>query len=318
MDKFIECGSLKMPLIGLGTFQAKDERMERALDLALNLGYRHIDTAHFYENEAAIGRVLHRWLSSGRINRADLFITTKLPFYANKPELVEATIKQSLANLQLDFVDLYLVHFPLFLEFNPVEMKLEIKEHTDIVAVWKQMEEQVKAGRATTIGVSNYNIQQIQEILDNATIKPACHQFEIHLSLQQPKLIEFCKSKNIAIVSYSTLGCPNSEYAKEAIAKGSALKMPHNLENAVVRKLSAKYEKSPAQILLRHMIQQGIAIIPKSTNESRLKQNLDLFGFNLTEEDMAELKTQDIQGAERVFPDTSIIGLPDHPQNPFK
>lgn len=293
VSKFLNCGGLKMPIVGFGTWQSKDDELEAALEAALEAGYRHIDTAYIYENEAVIGRVLQRWLTTGKVKREELFITTKLPFFRVKPELVEETLKESLASLQLDYVDLYLVHFPCYVE-RTAEGMMEIKGITDQVAVWKKMEEQVKARRAKTIGVSNYSIKQIELILKNCSIKPANHQFELHLAHQQNEMVAFCKKNDISIVSYSSLGSPGSHNIEGLNEKRNVqLKLPKILENPIVLKLSKKYCKTPAQILLRQIIQRGICVIPKSTNAGRLRQNLDIFDFSLTAEDIAELESED-------------------------
>jgi len=174
----------KMPVLGLGTCDAKDEDgLERALDAALEFGYRHIDTAFAYENEAIVGKVLNKWLDGGKIKREDLFITTKLPPTGIHPDRVELFMKKSLTNLQLDYVDLYLVHLPIGIKYEEgnVGPKFELEPKTDHAAIWKKMEEQVDAGRAKNIGLSNYNISQIETVLKAARIKPANLQVELHV-----------------------------------------------------------------------------------------------------------------------------------------
>lgn len=182
------------------------------MEKALEAGYRHIDTAYVYENESAIGRVLNRWLTAGKVARKDLFIVTKLPPSGNRPETVEKYLTKSLKNLQLDYLDQYLVHTPFTFaekenDLHPMNDKGEIMwENTDQLGVWREMEKQVDAGKAMTIGLSNYNERQIERILKQCRIKPATLQVEINLYMQQGGLVEFCKKNGISVVAYSPLG----------------------------------------------------------------------------------------------------------------
>lgn len=159
-----------------------------------------------------IGKVLNRWLTSGKLKREDLFIVTKLPPGGNRPNSVEKYLKESLKNLQVDYLDQYLIHCPFtFKEVegnnHPHDENGEIMwENTDHVAVWKEMEKQVDAGRASTIGLSNFNERQIERILQNSRIKPATLQVEINLYLQQDPLVQYCKKNGVSLVAYSPLG----------------------------------------------------------------------------------------------------------------
>ncbi|CAH1984034.1 unnamed protein product [Acanthoscelides obtectus] len=206
-------GGGKMPIIGLGTWQAtNDEELTSALNHALEAGYRHIDTAYVYDNEKIIGKVLKEWISSGRLKREDLFITTKLPICGIHEDRVEMFMKMSLENLQLDYVDLYLIHFPIgtnYIEgYSRTPNDKAVLEKSDHIAIWKKMEEQVDAGRTKAIGLSNFNKRQVEKVLKNARIKPASLQIELHVLLQQKELVEFCQSNGIVVVAYSPLGSP--------------------------------------------------------------------------------------------------------------
>ncbi|KDR09443.1 hypothetical protein L798_00664, partial [Zootermopsis nevadensis] len=263
------------------TLQASDAELEAALEAALEAGYRHIDTAYVYENEAAIGRVLAKWLNSGKVKREELFIVTKLPPAGNHPDRVEKYLKRSLDNLGLDYVDLYLVHVPFgFLEkgedIHPVESdgNILLDKSTNHINIWKAMEAQVDAGLAKSIGLSNFNISQIKRVLQSARIPPSNLQVELHAFFQQKELVDFCKEHNIIVCAYAPLGSRGTAklYERAGISKD----FPDLLNNPKVLEVAEKYGKTPAQILLRHIVQRGIAAIPKSTNPDRIQQNLQV------------------------------------------
>lgn len=309
----------KMPALGFGTWQASEEEIETALDAAFEAGYRHIDTAPVYYNEKAIGRVLKKWLDSGKVQRSELFIVTKLPPTGNRPEGVEKWIKRSLEDLQLDYLDLYLIHVPFTFEevgddLHPTNNKGEIKidVSTNHVKVWKAMEEQVKLGRTKAIGLSNFNINQIKNILSNSSLPISNLQVELHVYFQQVELVEFCKSNNITVTAYSPLG-------SRGLVKllGKADKLPDLLANSVVLKIAKKYNKTPAQILLKHILHKGIAAIPKSINTNRIKENIQLFDWELKGEDIQELNALNEGEPARICKFDFFKGIKDHPEYPF-
>lgn len=265
-------------------------------------------------NEDIIGKVLKKWFDSGKLTRDQIFLTTKLAPTHNKADAVEEQLKQSLAKLQLEYVDLYLIHHPCM--FKVGETGAEIDGIVDYATLWKAMEDQVKAGRAKTIGVSNFAVRQIETILDTCKIKPACQQVELHLHMQQHGMVEYCKSNGICVVAYSSLGTPGAPVAVQK--RNMKIEVPSLLTDEIVMKYAKKYSKTPAQILLRQIVQRGVAVIPKSTNEGRCKENFDIFNFSLNNDDIAELETLDKKSAGRIFNAAAMKGLADHPQNPYK
>jgi len=315
-----------MPAIGLGTWEAKEEsELEQALDTALELGYRHIDTAWVYENEALIGKILKKWFDSGKIKREDLFITTKLPMVGVHPDRVELFIKKSLANLQLDYVDLYLIHFPVGCKYKEGVVRPIIEENgniatepkTDHVAIWKKLEEQVDAGRAKTIGLSNYNISQIETVLKSARIKPANLQVELHVYLQQRELVDFCQKNGITVVAYSPLGNPGYNKFLKKFGQ-EARELPNILGDSVINKIAEKHSKTPAQIALRFLLQRGIAAIPKSVTPKRIRENIDVFDFALDDDDVKALTDLEVGESARVCDFKVFAGLDKHPDFPMK
>ncbi|VVC28294.1 NADP-dependent oxidoreductase domain,Aldo/keto reductase, conserved site,Aldo/keto reductase [Cinara cedri] len=306
-----------MPIVGYGTWLAKDSALIDALNEALNCGYRHIDTATAYENEHVIGKVLNEWIASGKGTRDELFIVTKLPPYANRASDVEECLKKSLQSLQLDYVDLYLVHTPFSVIATDDKSNLAAMNPdntTDHLATWKVMEKQVSDGRTKAIGVSNFNIKQIQRLLNNCLIKPANLQIEHHLYLQQPELVDFCRKNDITVTAYSCLGTKGN---RDLIGMKWSKELPEMLENDSVLKIAEKHGKSPAQVILRYIVQKDVAVIPKSTNPQRLAENIQIFDFELDAADVETLREQDAGEGGRIVWFEFFKGISEHPEYPF-
>ncbi|RZB41004.1 Aldo ket red domain containing protein, partial [Asbolus verrucosus] len=318
----------KLPAIGLGTSGVPNEAdLERAIDIALEVGYRHIDTAYLYRNEKVIGRALKKWLDSGKLKREEVFITTKLPVQGVHPDRVEYFMKQSLSNLQLEYVDMYLIHFPvgcLHEEGNLLPPRDEngickFEPKTDHGAVWRKMEEQVDAGRTKHIGLSSYNISQIETILKIARIKPENLQIEVHVNLQQRKLVDFCHKNGITVVAFSPLGSPmHNEKMKKFTKDFKERQLPDMLGDPTINKIAQKYSKSAAQVMLRFLLQLGVGAIPKSVTPQRIRDNFDVFDFVLSDEDMATLTNLEIGEEARIGDWAALTGAHDHPDYPFK
>ncbi len=246
-----------IPQIGLGLWQVKDSaQFDQAFTAAVAAGYRHFDSAQAYQNEAMLGAAWQRQ----NLERADIFITTKIAVEQFGHNRTTKSFGASLTNLQTDYVDLLLLHFPV-----PVVRK----------ASWRALEEIQAAGGARSIGVSNYTINHLESMKNYARVMPAVNQVELHVFLQQPELIDYCQANGIVVEAYSPL------------AHGK------NMADAIVTKLAQKYQKSYAQIMLRWCLERGLVVLPKSVTPSRIQANIDIFDFQLPAEDMAALAERD-------------------------
>ncbi|KAK4885011.1 hypothetical protein RN001_001282 [Aquatica leii] len=314
---------IEMPIVGLGTWRAEPDEIKNAVLAALDCGYRHIDTAFSYNNEEAIGNALKEWFTSGKGKRTDVFVTTKLPCVGNRAEDVEKFLKLSLERLQLEYLDLYLIHAPFAFkcESNFIP-QLEgdgsfVLDMNDNVLTWKAMEEQVKKGLCRSIGLSNFNAKQLQNIYKASEIKPAVLQIELHAYLQQRELVKLCQQLSIAVTAYSPLGSPGANTHFNTKYNYSLSNFPDILGNFEVNEIAQKHNKTPGQILLKHLIQQDVAVIPKSSNPNRIKQNINIFDFELSAEELKILDSLDKGENGRIFNFLFFKGVEKHPEYPF-
>ncbi|KAG8175742.1 hypothetical protein JTE90_024515 [Oedothorax gibbosus] len=312
----------RMPIIGLGSSLVTDGgTLEASMTAAVEIGYRHFDTAFTYHNEKQIGNALTKLMESGSVKREEIFVVSKLPQNGMKGESVEYFCKKSLENLGLDYIDLYLIHSPMATkrskddqEHVPFKDGLVDYEIVDLVDTWQAMESLVNKGYVRSVGLSNFNSEQTKRVYDAARIKPANLQVECHTYFPQYELFDYCKKLNISMTAYCPLGCPHlQEFMLEN--NGMDLKAPTLLENEVVAQIGRKYNKTPAQILLRYLVQRGIAVIPRSKNPKRLKENFEVFDFSLEDEDMNLLKS--IQNGFRYVKLDYWKGMVDHPEYPY-
>ncbi|XP_058091524.1 non-functional NADPH-dependent codeinone reductase 2-like [Magnolia sinica] len=274
----------KMPLLGTGTacFPLPPiEDLKKAILDAMEVGYRHFDSAASYQSEEGLGVAIAEALEKGLIkSRDELFITTKLWCNNACPERVLPAIRESLRKLRLEYVDLYLIHFPARFKEEILEMPC-VKDDMlpfDMKSTWEAMEEVNKLGLAKSIGVSNLTCKKLTDLLAHAKIPPAVNQVEMHPVWQQKKLRDFYAEKGIHVSAYSPLGA--KEWGFDVV-----------LGNALLIDIARAKGKSVAQIALRWGFQQGVSLIPKSFNKGRLKQNFAILDWQLTEEELQQIGT---------------------------
>ncbi|KAK7404395.1 hypothetical protein VNO78_05264 [Psophocarpus tetragonolobus] len=282
----------KMPVIGLGVWRMQEQQIKDLILNSIKIGYRHFDCAADYKNEAEVGEALKEALDSGLVKREDLFITTKL-WNSDHGHVLEAC-KDSLKKLQLTYLDLYLVHFPVAVRHTGVgntssplgdDGILDMDTTISLETTWHAMEDLVSSGLVRSIGISNYDIFLTRDCLAYSKIKPAVNQIETHPYFQRDSLVKFCQKHGICVTAHTPLGgaTANTEWFGTVSC----------LDDQVLKGLAEKYKKTVAQIALRWGIQRNTVVIPKTSKQERLRENFQVFDFELSKEDMEIIGSMD-------------------------
>lgn len=257
-----------IPKAGFGTWNLTETEINNSLSAAINIGYRHIDCAAIYMNESFIGNALTEIFQTGLITRDELFITSKLWNSEHHPENVRAALLKTLTDLKLEYLDLYLIHWPVAwthnLNFPKKQADLIPLSELPILDTWLELEKLKNEGLIRAIGVSNFNIPKLKNLLEAGNIRPCVNQIEHHPYLQQQQLLDYCQSNGIIITGYSPLGSPSTQKGNKKIKL---------MDNPSILSLAKEYSSTPADILLRWASSKNIALIPKSATPERLKDN---------------------------------------------
>ena len=287
----------QLPAVGIGFWKVGRDVAADVTQQAIENGYRHLDCACDYGNEAEVGQGIAAALQSGTVTREQLWVTSKLWNTYHRPEHVRAACERSLRDLQLDYLDLYLIHFPIALKFVPFEDRYPpewfFDPHADsprlepdavpIHETWQAMEELVEAGFVKEIGVCNFGVSLLRDLLASAKIPPAVLQVELHPYLTQEKLLRFCCESGIAVTGFSPLGA-QSYFALNMAGQDESV-----LESEPVRQIAAALNRTPAQVVLRWAVQRGTAVVPKTSRIERMRENLAIDDFSLTDDQMAAI-----------------------------
>jgi len=323
-----------MPLVGLGTWKAPAGVTARAVETAIKAGYRNIDTANDYNNEPEIGEAIKKCIAEGIVTRDELFIQSKLWQANHRPEHVEVDIAETLKDLQLDYVDSYIIHWPMACPSSgkvaavrkdgacagtmkdgkhpmfPMDEDNYFLADKDMhfVETWKALESLVDRGLVKSIGISNFNKRQVEEVVKNARHPVSILQNECHPYLQQKDLVDLCRFRNIVFQAFSPLGSGSTNYAKNPSPTGT---IP--LDDKHIATLGRKYQKEPGQIMLKWALQRGTSVISKSVNPDRIISNFQLFDWELSAADMQSFDTINCGWRHLLWGETSH-----HPNYPFK
>ncbi|CAH0599831.1 unnamed protein product [Chrysodeixis includens] len=281
---------LEIPALGYGTWLGLDDNLKfitsgfpqlvEALSYAIDIGYRHIDTAHLYRVEPEVGDVINKKIQDGVVKREELFVTTKVWHHYHRAADVEVSVRASLRRLGLDYIDLALMHWPMSISQDGVDEKI------DYLETWRGFESVLHKGLVKAIGVSNFNLDQMKRLIANCEVKPVVNQVEINLNLGQSALVDYCQSQGVITVAYSPFGTMVPSRAA-----------PHSpepkMDNPVMVALAKKYGKTVTQITLRYLYQRNIIALPKTVTKSRVLENASIFDFTIDKSDMATLAAFD-------------------------
>jgi alcohol dehydrogenase (NADP+) len=277
----------RMPLLGLGTWKAAPGEVGAAVREAIRLGYRHIDCASVYGNEPEVGAAIRAAIDAGEVGREELWITSKLWCNAHGRENVEPALRRTLADLGVEWLDLYLVHWPVPIKpgvaFPASGADLLAPATVPLADTWAGMEDVLELGLCRHIGVSNFSSHKLQDLLAHCRIQPEVNQVERHPLLQQPQLLADCAAAGVHVTAYSPLGSGDRPAALKAADE------PVLLENPVIGAIAAEHGCSPAQVLIAWQLQGGLSTIPKSVSPARLRDNLAAAELALTPADLERI-----------------------------
>lgn len=297
-----------IPALGLGTWKSPTGEVAKAVSAAIDIGYRHIDCASIYQNQKEIGTALATTLDAGKVKREELWITSKLWNNAHAQKHVQPALERTLKDLQLDYLDLYLIHWPINFQANIVFPKRAEEflapEAIPIIETWQAMEKMVQKGLCRFIGVCNFNITRLADLKRQAKIQPVMNQIELHPYLQQTKMLEYCKENGVLLTAYAPLG---SGDRPEAMKKDNE---PSLLAHPVVLDIAQKRKITPGQVLLIWGLARGTVVIPKSVNPGRLQENLLAADLQLEASDLQAINALE-QGYR--FVDGSFFEAPGSP-----
>eukprot|EP00560_Eucampia_antarctica_P001534 CAMPEP_0197832366 /NCGR_PEP_ID=MMETSP1437-20131217/14445_1 /TAXON_ID=49252 ORGANISM="Eucampia antarctica, Strain CCMP1452" /NCGR_SAMPLE_ID=MMETSP1437 /ASSEMBLY_ACC=CAM_ASM_001096 /LENGTH=309 /DNA_ID=CAMNT_0043435711 /DNA_START=170 /DNA_END=1099 /DNA_ORIENTATION=+ len=298
-----------MPAIAYGTFRSQTEKVVVGVLDAIKAGYRHFDLAHIYGNEKDVGTAFKEAFDSGLVKREELFITGKLWNSDHDVEIVPQACAHSLNNLGLDYFDLYLIHFPVAWKHTGLESPgwgASELGNTPLIDTWRAMEKLADGEKCRSIGVSNYPLMLLHDLVTQAKIQPACNQIEVHPYYTRESLVKYCQSRGICVTAHTPLG--------GGAANKEAWNTACPMDDPVVQNIAASYSgKTPAQVILRWLLQRGVVALPKSVRTSRIQENINVFDFDLSKEEMSQISALEKYVSYKTNPNpiASFIGGPD-------
>ncbi|KAG2711065.1 hypothetical protein I3760_04G059400 [Carya illinoinensis] len=275
----LNCG-ITMPVMGFGTYSYENDRetTEKAIHMALKMGYRHFDTARIYGSEPAVGNALTEAILDRTVEREDIFVTSKL--WGSDHHNPVSALQKTLQKMGMEYVDMYLVHWPVKLKpwVSYAIPKEEDFEELEMESTWAGMEKCLDMGLCRCIGVSNFSSKKIQGLLDFASVPPAVNQVEMHPTWRQSKLRETCADDKIHVSAYSPLGGPGNAWGSTAV-----------VDNPIIRSIALKHKATTAQVALKWGLSKGSSVIVKSFNQHRMKDNMESFDLKLEDQDFLEI-----------------------------